>query len=43
MYIVLYDGGKLYVDKVEFISSNVLLCDDIYQVCITDIDRIEAA
>lgn len=42
MYIYLYDGSKLYCDKIEIIGSRVM-CDDIYVLNISDIDRIETA
>ena len=41
MYIILTDGSKLYCNKIT-IQGKILICDDIYQLEISDVDYIES-
>ena len=40
--IICNDDSVLFCEHMEYIGAGVMLCDDIYEIALTDIARIEA-
>ena len=41
--IIYHDDSVLFCEYMEYIGAGVMLCDDIYEIALTDIVRIETA